>query len=146
MSSHIVKIAKDEITTQRIIQLRYEVLRKPWQKPIDTASDELEQTSINAYIEQDGDIIACGRLQNNGQGTGQIRFMAVSETQQGKGLGKLILQKLEQEAQQIGLTRIELQARQNAVKFYEANGYTIKEKSFVLWDIIQHYLMFKMVN
>lgn len=146
MSSHIVKIAKDEITTQRIIQLRYEVLRKPWQKPIDTASDELEQTSINAYIEQDGDIIACGRLQNNGQDTGQIRFMAVSETQQGKGLGKLILQKLEQEAQQIGLTRIELQARQNAVKFYEANGYTIKEKSFVLWDIIQHYLMFKMVN
>lgn len=146
MSSHIVKIAKDEITIQRIIQLRYEVLRKPWQKPIDTASDELEQTSINAYIEQDGDIIACGRLQNKGQDTGQIRFMAVSETQQGKGLGKLILQKLEQEAQQIGLTKIELQARENAVKFYEANGYTIKEKSFVLWDIIQHYLMFKMIH
>lgn len=146
MSSHIVKIAKDEITIQRIIQLRYEVLRKPWQKPIDTASDELEQTSINAYIEQDGDIIACGRLQDNRQGTGQIRFMAVSETQQGKGLGKLILQKLEQEAQQIGLTKIELQARENAVKFYAANGYTIKEKSFVLWDIIQHYLMFKMIH
>ncbi len=146
MSSHIVKIAKDEITIQRIIQLRYEVLRKPWQKPIDTASDELEQTAMNAFIEQDGDIIACGRLQDNGQGTGQIRFMAVSETQQGKGLGKLILQKLEQEAQQIGLTKIELQARENAVKFYAANGYTIKEKSFVLWDIIQHYLMFKMIH
>lgn len=146
MSLYVVKIAYNEDTIQRIIQLRYEVLRKPWQKPIDTASDELEQTAINAYIEENGEIIACGRLQDNGHSTGQIRFMAVSKSHQGKGLGKLILIKLEQEAKRIGLTQIELQARENAVKFYEANGYTIKEKSFVLWNIIQHFLMFKMLS
>ena len=43
----------------------------------------------------------------------------------------------------MNLQQIELQARENAVEFYKNSGFTVKEKSFVLWDIIQHYLMVK---
>lgn len=138
-------IAKNQNEVNRIIELRYEILRKPWNKPIETATDELEQSSINAYIEENDRVISCGRLQNNGNEVGQIRYMAVDKNYQGKGFGKVILQKLEEEGKKIGLKKIELQARENAVRFYEANGYTIKEKSFVLWDIIQHYLMEKII-
>lgn len=136
----------DKITIDKIIDLRYDILRKPWDKPKDTATDELEGKSINAYIEDQGNIIACGRLQNNGNGVGQIRYMAVDNNFQGKGLGKKILNKLEQEAQAMGIDTIELQARENAIMFYKANGYTIKETSFKLWDIIQHYLMIKSIK
>jgi N-acetylglutamate synthase-like GNAT family acetyltransferase len=136
----------DPKTIEKIIQLRYDILRKPWDKPIETATDELENQSMNAYIEHEGIVIACGRLQNNGNRTGQIRYMAVSDAFQGKGLGKGILQKLEQEALAMGIDTIELQARENAVEFYKANGYTVKEISFKLWDIIQHYLMVKTIR
>lgn len=136
----------DKITINKIINLRYDILRKPWNKAKDTATDELEEQSLNAYIEDQGNVIACGRLQNNGNGIGQIRYMAVDNNFQGKGLGKHILNKLEQEAQAIGIDTIELQARENAVMFYKANGYTIKEASFKLWDIIQHYLMIKSIK
>jgi len=140
---HTAHITQDHEIISRIIDLRYEILRKPWNKPKDTATDELESQSVNAYIEEQGKIIACGRLQDNGGGTGQVRYMAVAEGQQGKGLGKLILNRLEEEALSMGIRTIELQARENAVEFYKAKGYTIKEPSFKLWDIIQHYLMTK---
>lgn len=131
---------------EKIIQLRYDILRKPWNKPIETATDEQENQSVNAYIEDNGTVIACGRLQDNGNQIGQIRYMAVSDSFQGKGLGKLVLKKLEEEALSMGIDTIELQARENAVEFYKANGYNIKETSFKLWDIIQHYLMVKPIR
>jgi N-acetylglutamate synthase-like GNAT family acetyltransferase len=138
-----VQIANCQNTINQIIDLRYAVLRQPWNKPKDTATDDLETSSINAYIEQDEEVIACGRLQDNGSGLGQIRYMAVHPNYQGKGLGKLIVAKLEEEAKAIGLISIELQARENALEFYKSQGYEVKETSFKLWDIIQHYLMTK---
>lgn len=140
------EITTDTATIDRIIGLRYEILRKPWSKPKETATDEQERASINAFIEDNGKIVACGRLQDNGGGAGQIRYMAVDEHYQGKGLGKLIVAKLEGEAKKIGLSSIELQARENAVEFYKSQGYVIKETSFKLWDIIQHYLMVKAIH
>ena len=69
--------------------------------------------------------------------------MAVDSAYQGKGLGKLILLFLEEKAKELQLTKIELQARENALEFYKSNNYLLKEKSFLLWGIIQHYLMEK---
>jgi len=141
-----VKEAQTDRDLQNILQLRYDVLRKPWSQPIETATDELEQTSINAFIEDnDGNIIACGRLQENANKIGQIRFMAVSNNYQGKGLGKHIVSFLEEKAKEKKLLTIELQARENAIEFYKNCKYTIKEKSFLLWGSIQHYLMVKVL-
>lgn len=140
-----VQLASNQNTVNQIIDLRYSVLRQPWDKPKDTATDDFELSSINAFIENNGEVIACGRLQDNGSGLGQIRYMAVHPNYQGKGLGKLIVTKLEEEARKINLTTIELQARENALEFYKSLGYSINELSFKLWDIIQHYLMSKKI-
>ncbi len=140
-----VQIASNREEIDNIIELRYEILRKPWNRTKETATDEFETKSINAYIEKAGKVIACGRLQNNGNNIGQIRYMAVSHSVQGKGLGKLILKRLEEEARAINIDTVELQARENALEFYKSNGYTVKEPSFKLWDIIQHYLMTKSI-
>jgi len=141
-----VEICKYKKKLDAIVDLRYAVLRKPWNKSKNSVTDDLEENSINAFILFNEKVIACGRLQNNENGVGQIRFMAIDSDYQGQGLGKLIIIKLENEAKQIGIKVIELQSRENAVEFYKASGYTIKEKSFILWDIIQHYLMTKSIN
>lgn len=129
-----------------IINLRYDILRKPWNQPKETATDGMEDKAINAFIEDNEKVVACGRLQDNGEGIGQIRYMAVDDNYQGKGLGKLIVAELELEAKRIGLKTIELQARENALEFYKSQRYIIKETSFKLWDIIQHYLMTKEIK
>jgi len=140
----IVKEAKTQKELDAILQLRCVILRDPWNQPSETATDHLEATSINAFIAgENGTIVACGRLQENENKVGQVRFMAVAANQQGKGLGKLIMAFLENKGKDMALKTIELQARENAVDFYKSCGYTIKEKSFLLWGQIQHYLMVK---
>jgi predicted GNAT family N-acyltransferase len=139
-----LQTARSEYEVERIIQLRYKMLRAPWNQPIDTATDGLELGSLNAYIEDEHkQIIACARLQENKDKIGQIRFMAVENKYQGKGLGKLLVNFLEQKGKELKLSKIELQARENAVDFYKSCGYDVKEKSFLLWGQIQHYLMEK---
>jgi len=142
-----VKQAASDKEIEQIIDLRDRILRQPWGQPKETATDALEQSSINAYIRDAAEnIIACGRLQENENKIGQIRFMAVDNTQQGKGLGKKIVEFLEDKAKQLHLSKIELQARENAVEFYKSMGYSIKEPSFLLWGQIQHYLMEKIIT
>ena len=142
-----VKIASTNQQLNSILKLRYEVLRKPWSQTIDSASDQLEHKSINAFIQNNkGVFIACGRLQENENKIGQIRFMAVDQNYQGKGLGKLIITSLEEKAKELKLNKIQLQARENAVSFYKNNGYVMIEKTFLLWDQIQHFLMEKQID
>jgi len=142
-----VKIASTNQQLNSIFKLRYEVLRKPWSQTIDSATDQLEEKSINAFIQNNkGVFIACGRLQENENKIGQIRFMAVDQSYQGKGLGKLMITSLEEKAKELKLNKIQLQARENAVSFYKNNGYVMIEKTFLLWDQIQHFLMEKQID
>ena len=67
-----VTLAKTQNEINGIIDLRYDILRKPWNQPKETATDGMEDKAINAYIEDNDKVLACGRLQDNGRGIGQI--------------------------------------------------------------------------
>ena len=125
--------------------LRYEVLRKPWFQPKGSERDEEEETSLHRMIidEPNGKAVAVGRLQFNTIEEAQIRYMAVSDDYQGMGYGSKIVKVLDNIAREKGSLKIILQSRGNAVKFYEKNGYKIIEKSYLLFDEIQHWLMEK---
>jgi N-acetylglutamate synthase-like GNAT family acetyltransferase len=138
-----VRQVTSDAELKRVVDLRYRILRQPWNQPYDSSSDALESASVNAYIERDGKVVACGRLQRNEPKTGQIRYMAVDASYRGEGLGRLILAYLEHRAMELGMRTIELQARENALAFYLRNGYHMVEKTFLLWGQVQHYLMSK---
>lgn len=142
-----VYISQNPKEFEKILELRYSILRAPWNQSKTSATDEKENESYNAFIlSPEGNVIACGRLQENENKEGQIRYMAVDANWQGKGLGKTILEALEKKAKELGLQKIELQARENALEFYKNNNYAIDEKSFLLWGQIQHYKMSKILN
>ncbi|MCB0410451.1 MAG: GNAT family N-acetyltransferase [Flavobacteriales bacterium] len=142
----IVKFCITEEDFKKIMDLRYEILRKPWNQSYESSSDGNESETYNAFIEANNKAIACGRLQLNSDEIAQIRYMAVSNENQGQGLGAKILIALEQKVKEIGVKKIELHARENAVAFYKKHGYAVKEKSHNLWDQIQHYLMEKALD
>ena len=125
--------------------LRYEVLRKPWFQPKGSESDDGDETSLHRMIidKPNGKAVAVGRLQFNTIEEAQIRYMAVSDDYQGMGYGSKIEKTLDNIAREKGSRKIILQSRENAVKFYEKNGYKIIEKSYLLFDVIQHWLMEK---
>ena len=125
--------------------LRYEILRKPWGQPKGSERDNDDEISHHRMIidEITEDTIAVGRLQFNTKEEAQIRYMAVADNYQVQGLGSKIVTALEDIALDKGANRIILQARKNAVQFYQRNGYKVVEKSYILFDEIQHWLMKK---
>ena len=94
-------------------------------------------------VDNSGVVAGTGRLQLNSPELAQIRFMAVDLNLHGKGIGKKIMNALEAEARRLGAKSVFLQARELAVPFYLACGYEIIEKTFLLYDSIQHYSMKK---
>lgn len=124
--------------------LRWQMLRKPWQQEPGSEKDEFEQQAIHRMcLDEDNNVVAVGRLHRSGQFDGEIRFMAVADGQQGKGLGKQIILSLEQEARKLGITKITLNARENAVPFYTRLGYQNQGFSHLLFESIRHDKMVK---
>lgn len=133
---------EDEI--EKYFNLRFEILRKPWNQPFSSTKDAWEDQSIHVLmLDEKNEAVACGRLQINSKYDGQIRSMAVREDIQGKGLGKKIIEYIEKKADELNLKTITLDARSNAVKFYERCGYTVVGESYLLFGVIQHYKMVK---
>lgn len=144
---HDVILATSPEELNAILELRYTVLRKPWNQHLSSAGDDLDATAVQAVLlDTNHKAMACGRLQENEGRVGQIRYMAVREDVQGKGYGKKILRFLEDKASALKLLKIELHARENAVPFYLSCGYQLCEPSYKLWDIIQHYRMEKAIH
>lgn len=139
----MIKIAQHKEDLEKIFRLRYEVLRKPWNQPYESAMDEKDSTSVNVFIEQENICIACGRLDVLDNTTAQIRYMAVHPDCRGKKFGQKILMYLENLAKEKGIDKIILHARENALNFYLKNGYTLVRPSHLLFNAIQHYLMEK---
>ena len=130
---------------KKYYDLRYEMLRKPWGQLPGSERDEEEETSIHRMIidNKTGNALAVGRLQFNSTHEAQIRFMAVADDLQGKGLGSQIISALENVARRKGIQRIILSAREKALQFYKNNSYEIIEKTHLLFGEIQHWLMSK---
>jgi len=129
---------------EKYYQLRWEVLRAPWQQPrgSEKADDDASATHALLLNEKEEAVGVC-RLHLQTPAEAQIRFMAIRPDYQGQGWGQKLLQYLEEKAWAAGARFITLQARENAVKFYENCNYTVLEKTHLLFGSIQHYKMRK---
>ena len=129
---------------EKYYHLRWEILRKPWNKPEGSERDEMENSCIHAMtIDDKGNVAAVCRLQFNSPEEGQIRYMAVKESFQGIGIGSSIIMYMENKAIEGGIKYIVLHAREHAVNFYKNNGYKTIGTSYLMWGEIQHFLMKK---
>jgi GNAT superfamily N-acetyltransferase len=81
-----------------------------------------------------GNILAMGGLKKLDKDTAEIKRLRVHPSHQNKGYGRLLLNKLEQRAIELGFSQIYLDALSNqygAHKLFKTNGYTEKGPSVV---------------
>lgn len=125
-------------------QLRWQVLRKPWQQELGSERDNLEDQSIHRMlINEKQDVLGVGRLHFTEQNHAQIRYMAISPESQGLGFGQQLMDELESEAIKRGAITISLNAREHAINFYQRFGYQLHQFSHLLYDEIKHFTMSK---
>ena len=107
---------------------RWEILRKPIGKSIESLKDEYEDSSYHLIGVIDNKIIACGRLHFNNPYEAQIRYMAIDEHFQRKGVGVKVIELLEAEAKKKQINKIVLNARNHVIEFYKKSGYKAVRK------------------
>ena len=74
----------------------------------------------------DGDPVACGSLKTSAPGTAWIKRMWVASSARGLGLGRRMLDALEQQARELGLTIVQLETNRRlveAIQLYRSAGY-----------------------
>ena len=126
--------------------LRWKLLRAAWHQPEGSEVDDIETTCFHVIaIDTENNIIGVARLQFNSDSEAQIRYMAVTPENERRGIGRSMIEYMEQHALQTGHDNIVLDAREPAVGFYQRLGYEITGKSYLLFDEIQHYKMHKLL-
>jgi predicted GNAT family N-acyltransferase len=138
-----VRQPKTKKEYEKYYDLRWRILRKPWNQPKGSEKDELEEQSIHLMAYEKGKLLGVGRVHFNSSKEAQIRYMAVEERLRGKGAGTMILQDLEKRAKRKGSDHMVLNARESAVDFYKKHGYRIVAKAHTLFGAIPHYKMRK---
>lgn len=102
----------------------------------------INKISDSKVISSD-EVLAVARLQFNADKQAQIRYMAVDKAYERQGIGRQLVNVMEQHARDSGCNQIILDARESAIGFYKKSGYEIIEKTYLLFDEIQHYQMLK---
>lgn len=127
------------------VRLRDEILRKPL--GLNFTPDQLQQESelIHVACYSGGQLLACLILQPHGERELKMRQVAVSGHQQGKGVGKALVEFSEQYAKENGYKKISMNARDTAVGFYLRLGYSVEGEPFEEVTI-PHRHMFKIVD
>jgi predicted GNAT family N-acyltransferase len=135
---------KTENDFKSYYQLRWDLLRAPWNQLKGSETDDIEDQCFHLMaVDDDSEVIAVARLQFNSETEAQIRYMAVIESYQRQGIGRRLIETMEKHASASACKKIVLDAREPAVGFYQRLGYSISEKSYLLFEQIQHFRMSK---
>ena len=122
--NYTIKSPETESEWENYFNFRWEMLRKPIGMSKQTVKDDLENESYHLMVVNKKDkVIGSGRLHFNNKKESQIRYMAVSDSIQRKGLGTSIVLELEIMAKEKGAQEMVLNARENAINFYLSLGY-----------------------
>jgi len=141
-----IRTPQNEVEWNAYYDLRFRVLREPWQQARGSERSEADSFEIHLACFEENTILGVVRLDVLASDDfAQVRFMAVEANQQGKGTGKLLMHAAESYAKSLGFQKIMLQAREMAIPFYEKLGYKIIEKSHLLFGEIQHWRMEKVL-
>lgn len=140
MTAQIVAFGSPEQAAT--VELRREVLRRPLGLDFTQAQLAAEREDTHLAVFDGQAAVACLVLTPREPVTLQMRQVAVRADQQGRGLGRRLVEASERWAREHGFGRMVLHARQTAVPFYLALGYSTEGEPFEEVGI-PHRAMFK---
>ncbi len=123
-----------------MVQLRYELLRKPLGLHFSDEELARETQDILLGAFEDSKILACCVLTKLDAETVRLRQMAVNKKQQGKGVGNTLMNFAERIAADMGFRTLTMHARNTAVGFYQKCGYRVVGSEFIEVGIPHHVM------
>jgi thioesterase domain-containing protein len=141
-----LRVPQTEEELESYYQFRWEMLRKPLHQPKGSERDAWDAMAHHQMVvDEEGNLVAVGRLYINADNEASIRFMAVHPSVQDKGLGTLMAMTLESVARQEGVKRVTCSAREDAVEFFAKLGFVNQGEITTPTTPVRHFLMIKPV-
>ena len=127
------------------IELRDRLLRAPL--GLTFTSEELEEESAEFHfvLVENGEVCACAVIVPVCNDEVKLRQMAVTEHRQRQGLGTNLIRQIESTLVKRGIQKIQLNAREKAIPFYQRLGYQTAGDPFIEvgithWQMYHHLL------
>jgi GNAT superfamily N-acetyltransferase len=127
---------------QQMIQMRYDILRKPLGLSFSPEELEKEKNEVLIGAFEEDKMLGCCMLVKEDLYQVRLRQMAVLNNLQGKGIGRALMTFAENIARDLGYRTLTMHARKTALGFYEKLGYKVKGNEFTEVTI-PHYVMEK---
>jgi N-acetylglutamate synthase-like GNAT family acetyltransferase len=123
----IIKTPKTREDFKAYYAVRYKVLREPWGHPKGTEKDDYEPISEHfmAVDEKTSEVLGVVKLFEKELGVGQVSHLAVANEHQHKGVGKFLIDTVEQRARERGFKTLGAMARVTATAYFERHGYHV---------------------
>ncbi|MEI9934156.1 MAG: GNAT family N-acetyltransferase [Ferruginibacter sp.] len=125
---------------KKMVELRYEILRKPLGLSFTEAHLAKDKDAILIGVFDEDEILASCVLSPVDDQTLRLRQMAVQKNLQGKGIGESIMNFAENLARDKGYKSLMMHARDSAIGFYEKFGYKVKGDQFIELDTPHHVM------
>lgn len=112
------------------INLRDKILREPLGLRFNVDELSKEDKDYHLGILHEGNLIACLVLTPKSKSVIKMRQVAVLESFQGQGIGRILVEYSESFSKAKGYKKIELNARENAIPFYKKLAYSTEGDFF----------------
>ena len=129
----VVNIVKD---LEQALKLRHQVFVEEQMVPTNLERDEQDQIAIHFVAVRAGCVIGTARLLSHSKIASQVSRMAVNKKFRQRGIGRRLLEVLEDEVRKQGKLEIVLHAQMHACDFYRACGYVTEGDQFVEANIM----------
>lgn len=131
---------------EEALRIRFEVFVKEQGVSPDVEADEYDEIDPHWLVrDHHGEAIATARLTDKGQGTGKVERVAVMAEYRSQGIGKLLLQQIENYAHQNKFARLVIHSQTQCQGFYEKLGYRMPDPTVFNEDGIPHVRMEKLL-
>lgn len=128
--------AEDFSQIAGVMYVRTQAMVMGFNVPLDKEFDEGDDVS-KKYILVKDDIYPIGtcRLHVTGEAEAKIERVAVLEEYRGKGIGRMIIKGAEEWLSELGVKKIIITSREDAVGFYEALGYNADRSKTISGEV-----------
>lgn len=130
---------------RQMLNLRYEILRKPLGLQFDAKELDEEKDAILIAAFEDEVMLGCCFLTRINNDTVRLRQVAVQNNLQGKGIGATILNFAENIARDRRYKTIITQARKSTAYFFEKHGYKVDGEEFIHLTIPHCFMKKKLI-
>lgn len=113
------------------LEMRHRILREPLGVEWTEEERGWEPKERHFGMLEEETVVACVLVRELGDGYVKLRQMAVEPERQGSGVGRELLERVEELLWKDGVKQIELNARDVAVGFYAKQGYEKVGEEFV---------------